>query len=117
MATSPRGTAVEGDRIDWSKLRDRVDLAAVATALLGIAPGRRGERGRRLWWLCPFHEDKNPSFAIDPGKSWWRCYGCGEHGDAANLVMRLQGWTFPEAVRWLAEQAGVETSSSWPSPF
>ena len=102
------------DRLDWSEIRDRVNLAAVATALLGPAPGRRGEKGRRLWWPCPFHEDKNPSFVVERGKPWWRCWGCGEHGDAPELVMRLQGVSFPEAVRWLAEQAGVLAISGKP---
>ncbi len=87
---------------DWSTVRDAIDLAAVATNLLGPAPGRRGERGRRLWWPCPFHRDRNPSFCVDPGKPFWRCYGCNEHGDAANLVMRLNGWSFPEAKAYLA---------------
>ncbi len=89
------------DRIDWRSERDRVDLAEVATRLLGPAPGRRGERGRRLWWSCPFHEDGNPSFCVDPGKPFWRCFGCGEHGDAATLVMRHEGSSFPEAVSYL----------------
>ena len=87
-AGPPRG------RIDWKELRDRIDLAAVATALMGPAPGRRGERGRRLWWSCPFHEDGNPSFYIDPGKPYWKCYGCQERGDAANLVMHLRSVPF-----------------------
>src|SRR5262245_33065994 len=92
----PRG------RIDWRAARESVDLAAVATRLMGPAPGRRGERGRRLWWPCPFHEDRNPSLCVEPGKPWWRCYGCGQRGDAAALVMRLNpGMSFPEAVRWL----------------
>src|SRR5262245_24076328 len=99
-----------GDRIDWNDIKDRIDLAAVATNLLGPAPGRRGERGRRLWWRCPFHEDKNPSLGIEPGKPWWRCFGCGEHGDAADLVMRVDKTTFPEAVRLVAELAGIVTA-------
>src|SRR6516165_9097232 len=98
--------------IDWSEVRDRVDLVAVATALLGPPPGRRGERSRRRWWHCPFHNDRNPSFCIDPGKPWWKCFGCGEHGNAAGLVMKLKGWSFPEAVRYLADQVGVVGTSS-----
>ena len=93
--------ATGGPRIDWKTERERIDLAAVTTALLGPAPGRRGERGRRLWWCCPFHPDRNPSFCVDAGKGWWRCYGCGAHGDAAALVMQLNGVTFPEAVAYL----------------
>ena len=89
--------------IDWPAVRDTIDLAAVATALLGPAPGRRGGRGRRLWWSCPLgtHKDRNPSFCVDPGKPGWRCFGCGEHGDAAALVMKLNHSTFPEAVAYL----------------
>jgi len=98
-------------RIDWHEVKSRVDLAAVATNLMGPAPGRRGERGRRLWWRCPFHEDKNPSLGIEPGKPWWRCYGCGEHGDAANLVMRINKVAFPEAVRIIAELSEVVVPS------
>src|SRR5205823_3658421 len=75
--TDLMGTRVKApDRIDWKTERERIDLAAVATRLLGPAPGRRGERGRRLWWSCPFHTDPNPSFAVDPGKPFWKCYGC-----------------------------------------
>ncbi len=89
--------------IDWKTERGRIDLAAVVTRLRGPAPGRRGERGRKLWWTCPFHEDRNPSFCVDPGKGWWKCWGCGESGDAAALVMRLEGMTFPEAVAYLTD--------------
>src|SRR4051795_10627410 len=95
-----------GQRIDWKEERERIDLAAVATGLLGPAPGRRGERGRRLWWRCPFHPDNNPSLCVDPGSGWWRCFGCSEHGDAADLVMRLKGLSFPEAVRSLTGTTG-----------
>ena len=90
--------AIGRGRIDWPAERDRIDLATVATNLLGPAPGRAGERGRKLWWSCPFHDDPNPSFAIDPGKPWWKCWGCGEHGDAASLVMRIENLSFPEAI-------------------
>jgi CHC2 zinc finger/Toprim-like len=102
MTKSAFTTTATGDRLDWSEIKDRVDLGVVATSLLGPAPGRRGQKGRRLWWHCPFHEDQNPSFSVDIQKGWWKCYGCDAHGDAPDLVMRLQSFTFPEAVRYLA---------------
>src|SRR5262245_2319826 len=75
MAMSRFGkTAAARDRLDWLELRDRIDVARVATALLGPAPGRRGERGRRLWWKCPLHADKNPSFCVERGRGWWKCF-------------------------------------------
>ena len=64
--------------------------------------GKSGDSGHRLWWCCPFHADRNPSFVIEPGRPTWHCYGCGAHGDAATLVMKLKGATFPEAVSLLA---------------
>jgi hypothetical protein len=94
-------TAATYGRLDWATIRDQTDLAAVATSLLGPAPGRRGENGR-LWWICPFHDDKNASFHVNPSKGTWKCFGCSEHGDAAALAMKLNGWTFPEAVAYLA---------------
>jgi DNA primase len=94
--TVPKG------RLDWSDIKDRIDLTGVAINLFGPAPGRRGG-GRRSWWRCPFHEDHNPSFCIKPGGRQWRCWGCGLKGDAIDLVCRLNpGWTFPEAVAYLA---------------
>src|SRR5271157_6165944 len=85
-------------------------LAAVATALLG-PPAKR--EGRRLLWLCPFppHEDHHPSFQVDPDRRQWRCWPCGIHGDAAKLVMKLQGVAFPEAARIAAELSGIATAS------
>ncbi len=102
-------------RIDWKTERERIDLAAVVTRLRGAAPGRRGERSGKLWWSCPFHEDQNPSFCVTPGKPWWKCYGCGESGDAASLVMRLEGLTFPEAVAYLTG-GPVPSASTRPPP-
>src|ERR1700687_5494985 len=94
------GTTSTKHRVDWSAERDRIDLAKVAWDLLGPAQGRRGERSR-LWWRCPFHEDRNPSFAIRPGPTTWHCFGGGEHGDAISLLMRIKGCTYPEARAYL----------------
>ena len=94
-------------RADWKTERDRIDLAAVVADLLGPPPGRIGERGHRLWWPCPFHDDRNPSFCVEPGMTGWKCFGCGEHGDAIALVMRVKKMAFPEARVYL---------TGWESP-
>jgi hypothetical protein len=107
---------VPGPRIDWPALRDRIDLGTLATSFLGPAPGRRGGKGSRLWWSCPFHRDPNPSFAVATRRRWFKCFGCGEQGDAATLVMKLIGVTFPEAVRWLDERYGTGSSTTRPPP-
>jgi DNA primase len=110
--TTPWDASGHSGHIKWEDVRDRIDIGTIATALLGPAPGRRGEKGRGLWWSCPLHQDKNPSFQVDARKGRWKCFGCSEYGDAPSLVMKLRGMTFPDAVRWLAEQSNVVVPSS-----
>jgi hypothetical protein len=95
-------------RLDWSSVKDRIDLAAVATALLGPAEKRQGHR---LLWRCPFHDDHDPSLSADPDRGTWKCWPCNLGGDAATLVMKQKGVTFPEAVRIVAELSGVVAAS------
>ena len=73
---------------DWTRQRADVDLVKLATRLLGPAQQRRGGGGR-AWWVCPFHEDRNPSLAIRPNDKRWKCFGCGLEGDSVDLVRRL----------------------------
>src|SRR5690242_11706358 len=70
-------------------------LARVIARYLGEAPGRDGDRSRRSWWACPFHDDRNPSLKVEPGGVRFHCFGCGAHGDAVDFVRRLNpGMTF-----------------------
>ncbi len=65
------------------------------------------KRGRRFVGLCPFHKEKTPSFNVNPDTGLYHCFGCKESGDAIRFLERVEGYTFAEAVRALAERAGV----------
>src|SRR5574340_1013020 len=71
--------------------------------------------GRNYKALCPFHQEKTPSFGVFPESGTWRCFGaCGEGGDIFAFVMKKEGWDFREALRALAERAGVELEAATP---
>jgi len=61
--------------------------------------------------LCPFHAEKTPSFTVSPAKQIYKCFGCGRGGSVFNFVMAKENVTFPEALRILAERAGIELKS------
>ncbi|MCS7071244.1 MAG: DNA primase, partial [Anaerolinea sp.] len=78
-----------------------------------IVPLKRA--GRTYKACCPFHNEKTPSFVVDPERQTWRCYGaCATGGDLFNFVMKRNGWTFAEALRELANEAGVELQQQTP---
>lgn len=93
-------------RVDWQAIKDHISIEAVAVNLLDDPPGRNGSRG--LWWHCRFHKDGNPSFTVSPEKGLYHCFGCGAGGDSIDLVMRLEGLTFPEAKQRLAAMFGFD---------
>ena len=65
------------------------------------------KRGKHMLGLCPFHNEKTPSFTVTPEKQLFYCFGCGASGNIFNFIMRMENLTFPEAVRLLARQTGV----------
>lgn len=90
-------------RNELAEVRERVDLVELVGAKVQL------KRSGKTWkGLCPFHQEKTPSFYVYPESGNYVCFSCGEKGDAFGWVMKNEGVDFPEAVRQLADRAGVE---------
>ena len=68
---------------------------------------RLQKKGSNHWGLCPFHNEKSPSFAVSGNKQMYHCFGCGVSGNVYTFIMSYENYTFPEAVKMLAGRAGV----------
>jgi len=88
------------DKIE--EVRSRADIVEIVGAHVRL---RRA--GRNFVGLCPFHNEKTPSFSVNAERGFFHCFGCGVGGSAFNFIMRVEGLTFPEAVRSLARKYGV----------
>ncbi|MFM9056194.1 MAG: DNA primase [Bacteroidota bacterium] len=73
------------------------------------------KRGANLLGLCPFHNERTPSFTVSPAKGFFKCFGCGKAGDSATFVMEHEHLTFPEALRWLAAKYNITIEEEAPS--
>lgn len=88
---------------DVKAVRDAVPIDAVVSEYLQL----RNAGGGNLKGLCPFHDEKSPSFQVSPGKGLFHCFGCQEGGDTIAFVMKIDHLTFSETVERLAAKAGI----------
>lgn len=65
-------------------------------------------KGGNYWGCCPFHNEKTPSFSVSPAKGFFKCFGCGESGNAVGFLMKHEHYTYPEALQWLARKYHIE---------
>src|SRR5436853_5656978 len=89
------------------ELRNRVSLPDLVGRRVRLA-----RKGREYAGLCPFHNEKTPSFYVVEDKGFFHCFGCGAHGDAIGFVMRADNLDFIEAVERLAGEAGLQVPQS-----
>jgi DNA primase len=85
------------------EVNDKLDALSVAEDYV-----RLEKKGGRYWGLCPFHNEKTPSFTVDPDKKMYHCFGCGVGGGIINFVMEMDKLTFPEVIETLARRMGIE---------
>jgi DNA primase len=72
--------------------------------------------GANYLGLCPFHGEKTPSFNVNPARAIFHCFGCGVGGNVISFIMKMEGLTFPEAVKFLAKRVGVTIEEHPPTP-
>jgi DNA primase len=85
-----------------SRVRDSVDIVDLVSGYVSLKKTGKNHTG-----LCPFHSEKTPSFSVNPDKQIFHCFGCGAGGDAFKFLELQEGLNFPEAVKKLADRAGI----------
>lgn len=100
LTLTGRGRILEED---VTALRERVDLVQIVQEYLALR-----KRGRLFWGLCPFHQEKTPSFKVDAETQLYHCFGCGQGGNVFTFVMQMEKVDFPDAAEHLADKVGLE---------
>ena len=84
------------------EIRTKNDIVSVISSYVSLK-----KKGSNHWGCCPFHNEKTPSFAVSEPKQMFHCFGCGVSGNVYTFLMKYENFTFPEAIKALAERAGV----------
>lgn len=84
------------------EVKDTVDIVSVISEYVDLK-----KSGRNFVGLCPFHNEKTPSFTVSSQKGLFHCFGCGEGGDVIGFIMKKENMSYPEAIRFLADKAGI----------
>ncbi|OGH21383.1 MAG: DNA primase [Candidatus Levybacteria bacterium RIFCSPLOWO2_01_FULL_38_13] len=90
-----------------ARVREKIDLPSLISEYIPLK-----KMGRNFKALCPFHNEKTPSFVVSPERQIWHCFGCGKGGDCYTFLMEYEKLEFIEALRILARKAGVELSET-----
>lgn len=85
------------------EIKARISISDVVSRYLTLQ-----RKGDRYWGLCPFHDEKTPSFSVLPEKGFFHCFGCGKSGSLFDFIMEMEHLNFPESVRYLAQEAGIQ---------
>jgi len=91
------------------EIKNRTSIVEVVSRYLTLH-----KKSDRYWGLCPFHDEKTPSFSVIPDKGFFHCFGCGKSGSLFDFVMAMEHLSFPESVQYLAELSGVELVEETP---
>src|SRR5438552_9000647 len=93
------------------QITSRIDIIDVIGEYIKLK-----KRGANYLGLCPFHNEKTPSFTVSPAKEIYKCFGCGRSGNAISFLMEHEKYSYVEALRWLAAKYNVEVEETEVSP-
>lgn len=91
------------DRETIERIKDAAKVEEVVGDFVSLH-----RKGGNYWGCCPFHNEKTPSFSVSPAKGFFKCFGCGESGNAVGFLMKHEHYTYPEALQWLAKKYNIE---------
>ena len=91
------------DRLTVEKIKDTANIVDVVSEFVTLKKSGANYKG-----LCPFHNEKTPSFMVSPARGTCHCFGCGKGGNAISFIMEHEQMTYPEALRWLAKKYNLE---------
>ena len=91
------------DKSTIQRILDATDIVDVVKEFVTLRKSGANYKG-----LCPFHNEKTPSFTVSPARQLCKCFSCGKGGNAVSFVMELEQMTYPEAIKWLGRRVGIE---------
>ncbi len=92
--------------IDHATIERIIDAAEISDVVSDFVTLRK--RGVNMLGMCPFHNEKTPSFTVSPAKGIFKCFGCGKAGNSVNFIMEHESLTYPEALKWLAKKYHID---------
>jgi len=92
--------------IDHATIERILDAAEISDVVSDFVTLRK--RGVNMLGMCPFHNEKTPSFTVSPAKGIFKCFGCGKGGNSVNFIMEHENLTYPEALKWLAKKYHID---------
>ena len=93
------------------QILNRIDIIDIVGSFVKLK-----KRGTNYLGLCPFHNEKSPSFTVSPAKEIYKCFGCGRSGNSIGFLMEQEKYSYVEALRWLAQKYNVEIEETETSP-
>src|SRR5450432_1278965 len=93
------------------QILSRIDIVEIISSFI-----RLKKRGSNYLGLCPFHNEKTPSFTVSPAKEIYKCFGCGRSGNTISFLMEHEKFSYVEALKWLASRYNVEVEETELSP-